>query len=384
MLKRGDHDTASASRRSARDSPPRDSARQLGLHGSCRDGATVYDRALAGAVANFQAHHGIVVDSMLGDSTVQSMNVPARLPARPDRRQPRATALAAARPRAALHHRERSRVPPAGVRQRAEGARDEGHRRRRSTRARRRRCSPTRWRRSSSVRTGRSRPTSRRKEIEPKIAADPGYLDANDMEYYKDGGETRIRQRPGDKNSLGLVKFLFPNDFNIYLHDTPEPRAVQQGRARVQPRLHPPREARRARARGCSAGRWTRCRRPSTARTTTRVRAAEEAARLHHLLHDVHRATASSTSATTCTGATTSWCRKSRRRRAPTPKLRRTSRRSASWSTTDQRGHLRQQLAREESDRGHAPRKDPARRAVGPHAPRRGRERRERRAPRVR
>ena len=58
-------------------------------------------------------------------------------------------------------------------------------------------------------------------EIAPKIASNPGYLDANDMEYYKDGGATRIRQRPGSKNSLGLVKFLFPNSFNIYLHDTP-------------------------------------------------------------------------------------------------------------------------------------------------------------------
>jgi len=40
-------------------------------------------------------------------------------------------------------------------------------------------------------------------------------------ETYREKGALRIRQRPGDKNSLGLVKFLFPNDFNIYLHDTP-------------------------------------------------------------------------------------------------------------------------------------------------------------------
>ena len=64
-------------------------------------------------------------------------------------------------------------------------------------------------------------PTIQAKEIAPKAAENPGYLAANDMEYYKDGGETRIRQRPGNKNSLGLVKFLFPNNFNIYLHDTP-------------------------------------------------------------------------------------------------------------------------------------------------------------------
>jgi murein L,D-transpeptidase YcbB/YkuD len=49
----------------------------------------------------------------------------------------------------------------------------------------------------------------------------PEQLAAGNYEYYNDGGVTRIRQRPGPKNALGLVKFLFPNDFNIYLHDTP-------------------------------------------------------------------------------------------------------------------------------------------------------------------
>jgi len=59
------------------------------------------------------------------------------------------------------------------------------------------------------------------KEIFPKLASNPGYLEANDMETYQEGGATRVRQRPGPKNSLGLVKFVFPNDFNIYFHDTP-------------------------------------------------------------------------------------------------------------------------------------------------------------------
>jgi murein L,D-transpeptidase YcbB/YkuD len=64
-------------------------------------------------------------------------------------------------------------------------------------------------------------PDIQRTEIVPKLASNPGYLDAQNMEWYNDGGTRRIRQRPGDKNSLGLVKFLFPNNFNIYLHDTP-------------------------------------------------------------------------------------------------------------------------------------------------------------------
>jgi murein L,D-transpeptidase YcbB/YkuD len=71
-------------------------------------------------------------------------------------------------------------------------------------------------------------PDIQRTEIGPKAAADPGYLDRNNMEYYKDGGETRIRQKPGGKNSLGLVKFLFPNSFNIYLHDTPAKGLFEQ------------------------------------------------------------------------------------------------------------------------------------------------------------
>jgi murein L,D-transpeptidase YcbB/YkuD len=64
-------------------------------------------------------------------------------------------------------------------------------------------------------------PDIQAKEIGPKVAADPSYLDRENMEFYTDGGARRIRQKPGGKNSLGLVKFLFPNNFNIYLHDTP-------------------------------------------------------------------------------------------------------------------------------------------------------------------
>jgi murein L,D-transpeptidase YcbB/YkuD len=61
-------------------------------------------------------------------------------------------------------------------------------------------------------------------EILPELAKNPNYLRENDMEDQgdKDGdGIPDIRQLPGDKNSLGKVKFLFPNRFDIYLHDTP-------------------------------------------------------------------------------------------------------------------------------------------------------------------
>ena len=79
-----------------------------------------------------------------------------------------------------------------------------------------------------------------RHEIVPAVRRDPSYLQRNDMEIV-DGqsddarivaptatnlerarqGTLRIRQRPGPDNSLGLVKFVFPNDANVYLHGTP-------------------------------------------------------------------------------------------------------------------------------------------------------------------
>jgi murein L,D-transpeptidase YcbB/YkuD len=57
------------------------------------------------------------------------------------------------------------------------------------------------------------------KEIRPKAEADPSYLEKNNIEVDEEGG--RYRQQPGPGNSLGQVKFLFPNHFNVYLHDTP-------------------------------------------------------------------------------------------------------------------------------------------------------------------
>jgi murein L,D-transpeptidase YcbB/YkuD len=72
-------------------------------------------------------------------------------------------------------------------------------------------------------------------ETLPAIMRDPGFLDRNNMEVVDGSGRRidpssidlsnpsayRFRQRPGADNSLGLVKFMFPNQFNVYLHDTP-------------------------------------------------------------------------------------------------------------------------------------------------------------------
>ncbi len=60
-----------------------------------------------------------------------------------------------------------------------------------------------------------------REEIMPAMAKNPNYLALHHMEVTgTSGGIPVVRQLPGEENSLGKVKFLFPNSFNIYFHDT--------------------------------------------------------------------------------------------------------------------------------------------------------------------
>ncbi len=77
-----------------------------------------------------------------------------------------------------------------------------------------------------------------RAETVPRLRTEPGYFDSQGFEFVApDGrvdttlsaanldkvlaGSLRIRQRPGPKNALGDIKFVFPNSENIYLHHTP-------------------------------------------------------------------------------------------------------------------------------------------------------------------
>lgn len=74
------------------------------------------------------------------------------------------------------------------------------------------------------------------KEILPKLVSNWGYLQNQNIELVQRGnasdavenifddlrqGRVRARQRPGNKNPLGKVKFVFPNKADVYLHDTP-------------------------------------------------------------------------------------------------------------------------------------------------------------------
>ncbi len=60
-----------------------------------------------------------------------------------------------------------------------------------------------------------------RKEMLPKLAQDPGYLDRLGYTVTERNGRLVVRQPSGERNALGRVKFIFPNDYAVYLHDTP-------------------------------------------------------------------------------------------------------------------------------------------------------------------
>jgi murein L,D-transpeptidase YcbB/YkuD len=97
-----------------------------------------------------------------------------------------------------------------------------------------------------------------RNEMLPRLVKDPGYLERQDIQVVGTSGDVvdaegvdwrdeaavarlHFRQEPGPKNALGLVKFLFPNEFDVYMHDTPndslfnkERRALSHGCIRLE------------------------------------------------------------------------------------------------------------------------------------------------------
>ncbi len=205
------------------------------------DGATHYDERLAAAVERFQARHGLVTDGVVGPEALEDLNVPA-----------------AERVRQIEANLERWRWLPDDLGERYILVNvprfelqmiDGGDEVMRMKVVVGEQLKPTPmfsdrmtyvtfnpyWNIPSSI---------AREEILPKAAADPGYLAAHHMELVEgwsddarvldprsvgpevlaqagdDGSPVRLRQVPGPDNPLGRIKFMFPNENNIYLHDT--------------------------------------------------------------------------------------------------------------------------------------------------------------------
>ncbi|CAM5776478.1 hypothetical protein LMIY3S_05547 [Labrys miyagiensis] len=59
-----------------------------------------------------------------------------------------------------------------------------------------------------------------KKEYLPKLANDPDYLQRHGFVVTYANGQMQVRQPPGEDNALGHIKFMFPNNFSVYLHDT--------------------------------------------------------------------------------------------------------------------------------------------------------------------
>lgn len=64
-------------------------------------------------------------------------------------------------------------------------------------------------------------PSIMKKEILPGLANDPNYAARKGYKVIRRGNSITVQQPPGERNALGFVKFMFPNDHAVYLHDTP-------------------------------------------------------------------------------------------------------------------------------------------------------------------
>ena len=200
----------------------------------------IYDARLAGAIASFQERHGLVADSIVGPNTRAALDMPADF-----RLRQIAANLERHRwlPRTLGQRYIVVNVPSFQLRAFDGGA--EALQMKVIVGAEyQNRATPVF---SDSVSYVVFRPYWNvpdgiaAREIFPLARRDRSFLSRNGYEVVRSNDGTHVRQTPGPGNALGLVKFMFPNEFNIYLHDTPIPelfreqvRAMSHGCIRVE------------------------------------------------------------------------------------------------------------------------------------------------------
>lgn len=180
----------------------------------------VYDGALAGAVAEYQRRHGLGVDSVVGPNTLASLNRPVEFRLRqiaanlerhrwlPRTRGKRYVLVNVPAFRLSAYDGGQEVLTMNVV----VGAEYGG----RTTPVFSDSMSYVVFRPYWNVPQGIAS-----RELWPKQRRDPSYFRRNGYEVVRAGWGTYVRQKPASDNALGRVKFIFPNDYAIYLHDTP-------------------------------------------------------------------------------------------------------------------------------------------------------------------
>ncbi|PAP76265.1 L,D-transpeptidase family protein [Rubrivirga marina] len=222
---------------------------RLAATGSLGDAAqagAVYDGPLVAALARFQARHGLVVDSLLGGNTREALNVPAServaqiettldrwddlpdVPTGPDARYvmvnvPEYTVRAFEGGEEAL---QMEVVVGAGYDDRATPLFHD---------TMEHVIFRPYWNVPPSIATeelvpdGPAALQERDFEIISHYAVDATVYDMTAANLQRvANGSLRIRQGPGPDNALGLVKYMFPNDYAVYLHDTPADQLFEE------------------------------------------------------------------------------------------------------------------------------------------------------------
>lgn len=206
---------------------------------SAPPGAARYQGALVDAVRRYQRRHGLAPDGVLGKATVATMNVPLRVRVEqldfaleryrwmpPEFPEP---PIVVNLPEFIL--RTMRRQPAPFLETRVVVGKAYRHQTPVFTGMMRYVIFRPWWNVPYSITAG---------ELIPKILRDRGYLASHNYAIFNSAGRLvsdgvvndsimaglrsgalNIRQKPGPKNALGLVKFMFPNSYNVYLHSTP-------------------------------------------------------------------------------------------------------------------------------------------------------------------
>jgi murein L,D-transpeptidase YcbB/YkuD len=73
-------------------------------------------------------------------------------------------------------------------------------------------------------------PSILKKEFLPAMASDPYYAEKKGYKVIRKGNRITVQQPPGERNALGFIKFMFPNQHAVYLHDTPNRKLFGVGK----------------------------------------------------------------------------------------------------------------------------------------------------------